>query len=153
MKKDVHSFCIRCTMRYPWVPNINLPFCLIIYFIFRAVPQGTKNCKIILKQGMWEWILLVKHLSMSEPVATQIAGAFTRWCCKSCGTPGYSGTLRCCLLHQLLKCIFETYFALGWENNGFSVKHSITWRPLEYERVYRYTLSYSRGRCIHFKPS
>ena len=73
---------------------------------------GTKKCKIILKRGKkdvkrsyfakyscFKGIyatkgLLVKHLPMSKPIATQIAAAFTRWRCKSRGTPGYPGVQR-----------------------------------------------------------
>ena len=38
---------------------------------------------------------------MSEPVAKQIAVAFTRWRCKSRGTPGYNGTPGYSVLHHL----------------------------------------------------
>ena len=39
---------------------------------------------------------------MSEPIATQISSAFTRWCCKSRGTPGYNGIPVYRMLHHIL---------------------------------------------------
>ena len=45
--------------------------------------------------------LLVKHLSMLEPVSMQIAATFTKWRCKSRGTPGYSGTPVYRVLHHI----------------------------------------------------
>ena len=38
---------------------------------------------------------------MSEPVATQNAAVFTRWRCKSRGTPGYNGTPEYSVLHYI----------------------------------------------------